>query len=234
MGAGGRDAAAGKGCPSCVLVDGSGRDAGACAISRGVRAVQLERLLHRRAPRRRPASSPTLPTHLAPRSTATPCARPAPCRRASRLQLAVRPGAPRARSRRQLGRSLRHQYLLCLFRLLRQRQLRSRHRCRSALSRRGRLARRRRRRHAALRQGRRRLELQRRRRDDRAAIAGFPTTATSGIRWGWMLGAGAERALSQHWSLKAEYDYLSFGSAGSGDAAAATSNRSRAADPNLT
>lgn len=40
---------------------------------------------------------------------------------------------------------------------------------------------------------------------------GFPPTGVSGPRWGWTIGAGAERALTQHWSLKAEYDYLSFG-----------------------
>jgi opacity protein-like surface antigen len=40
---------------------------------------------------------------------------------------------------------------------------------------------------------------------------GFPTTGVSGLRWGWTIGAGAERALTEHWSLKAEYDYVSFG-----------------------
>ena len=39
---------------------------------------------------------------------------------------------------------------------------------------------------------------------------GTPTTRTEGIRWGWTLGAGAERAVSSHWSLKAEYDFLAF------------------------
>ncbi len=39
---------------------------------------------------------------------------------------------------------------------------------------------------------------------------GSPTTRSEGIRWGWTLGAGAERAVSSRWSLKAEYDYLSF------------------------
>ena len=34
-----------------------------------------------------------------------------------------------------------------------------------------------------------------------------------GFRWGWMLGAGAERALSSRWSLKGEYDFLAFGDA---------------------
>lgn len=44
--------------------------------------------------------------------------------------------------------------------------------------------------------------------------AGFPATRTSGTRWGWMLGAGIERALSSRWSMSAEYDYLSFGDTG--------------------
>ena len=43
---------------------------------------------------------------------------------------------------------------------------------------------------------------------------GFPTTGTSRVHWGWMLGAGIERAISQRWSLKAEYDFLSFGDQG--------------------
>jgi opacity protein-like surface antigen len=46
------------------------------------------------------------------------------------------------------------------------------------------------------------------------ADAGVPTTGADGFRWGWMLGAGAERALSHHWSLKAEYDFLAFGDEG--------------------
>lgn len=41
--------------------------------------------------------------------------------------------------------------------------------------------------------------------------AGYPTTNADGIHWEWMLGAGVERAISQRWSLKAEYDYLNFG-----------------------
>ena len=43
---------------------------------------------------------------------------------------------------------------------------------------------------------------------------GFPTTDTSRVHWGWMLGAGVERAISQRWSLNAEYDFLSFGNQG--------------------
>ncbi|HIE68848.1 MAG TPA: porin family protein [Planctomycetes bacterium] len=39
---------------------------------------------------------------------------------------------------------------------------------------------------------------------------GSPTTRTEGFRLGWTLGAGAERAISSRWSLKAEYDFLSF------------------------
>lgn len=40
---------------------------------------------------------------------------------------------------------------------------------------------------------------------------GYPMMAADGVRWGWMLGAGVERAVSPRWSLKAEYDYLNFG-----------------------
>jgi opacity protein-like surface antigen len=43
---------------------------------------------------------------------------------------------------------------------------------------------------------------------------GFPTTRTSETNWGWMLGAGVERALSRRWSASAEYDFLSFGDQG--------------------
>ena len=39
---------------------------------------------------------------------------------------------------------------------------------------------------------------------------GSPTTRSQGVRWGWTLGAGAERAVSSRWSLRAEYDFLSF------------------------
>jgi opacity protein-like surface antigen len=39
---------------------------------------------------------------------------------------------------------------------------------------------------------------------------GLPTTRTEGFAWGWTLGAGAERAIASRWSLKAEYDFLSF------------------------
>jgi opacity protein-like surface antigen len=41
--------------------------------------------------------------------------------------------------------------------------------------------------------------------------AGTPTTTADGVRAGWMLGAGAERAVSSRWTLKGEYAFLSFG-----------------------
>ena len=41
-------------------------------------------------------------------------------------------------------------------------------------------------------------------------LLGTPTISASGVHWGWTLGAGAERAVSSRWSLKAEYDFLSF------------------------
>jgi opacity protein-like surface antigen len=44
--------------------------------------------------------------------------------------------------------------------------------------------------------------------------AGTPTTASGDSRFGWMLGAGAERMLTRQWSVKAEYDYLNFGGSG--------------------
>ncbi|MGO8908934.1 MAG: outer membrane protein [Bradyrhizobium sp.] len=42
----------------------------------------------------------------------------------------------------------------------------------------------------------------------------LPLTATGfdGLRWGWTIGAGVERALTPAWSIKAEYDYANFGS----------------------
>ena len=43
---------------------------------------------------------------------------------------------------------------------------------------------------------------------------GLPSTSTSGFDVGWTLGAGAERAIAPHWSLRAEYDFLSFGGEG--------------------
>ncbi len=44
--------------------------------------------------------------------------------------------------------------------------------------------------------------------------AGYPASVSDRLHWGWMLGAGVERAIGSRWSMKAEYDYLSF--AGSG------------------
>ena len=43
---------------------------------------------------------------------------------------------------------------------------------------------------------------------------GFPSTSGGGLRFGWTLGAGAERMLSARWSVRGEYDYLNFGSGG--------------------
>lgn len=37
-------------------------------------------------------------------------------------------------------------------------------------------------------------------------------TGFDGLRWGWTVGAGVERALTPAWSIKAEYDYANFGS----------------------
>jgi opacity protein-like surface antigen len=44
--------------------------------------------------------------------------------------------------------------------------------------------------------------------------AGTPTTNADGFHWGWMLGAGAERAVTRRWSLKGEYEFLNFGNGG--------------------
>jgi opacity protein-like surface antigen len=38
-------------------------------------------------------------------------------------------------------------------------------------------------------------------------------TGFDGVRWGWTLGAGVEKALTPAWSVKLEYDYANFGSA---------------------
>jgi opacity protein-like surface antigen/outer membrane protease len=46
-------------------------------------------------------------------------------------------------------------------------------------------------------------------------VGGFlpgAVTGTSGSRFGWTVGGGVEYALSGFWSVKAEYDYLKFGS----------------------
>jgi opacity protein-like surface antigen/outer membrane protease len=37
------------------------------------------------------------------------------------------------------------------------------------------------------------------------------TTNFNGLRWGWTVGAGVERALTPAWSLRLEYDYANFG-----------------------
>lgn len=42
----------------------------------------------------------------------------------------------------------------------------------------------------------------------------LPGSGASGMTWGWTLGAGAEQALDANWSLRAEYDFTSFGNAG--------------------
>lgn len=45
-------------------------------------------------------------------------------------------------------------------------------------------------------------------------FAGGPQdkTGTSATRWGWLLGAGVEQAISPAWSMKFEYDYVGLGS----------------------
>src|SRR5438105_2039035 len=46
-------------------------------------------------------------------------------------------------------------------------------------------------------------------------FTGFPppaATSFDGVRWGWTVGAGVERALTPAWSVKLEYDYANFGS----------------------
>ncbi|MBV8925573.1 MAG: outer membrane beta-barrel protein [Bradyrhizobium sp.] len=40
------------------------------------------------------------------------------------------------------------------------------------------------------------------------------TTAFDGMRWGWTVGAGIDRALTPAWSLRLEYDYAKFGDLG--------------------
>jgi opacity protein-like surface antigen len=42
---------------------------------------------------------------------------------------------------------------------------------------------------------------------------GLPGIQDSGWRWGWMLGAGAERAILPRWTVKAEYAFMSFDNA---------------------
>ncbi len=38
------------------------------------------------------------------------------------------------------------------------------------------------------------------------------TSSNSFTRWGWTIGAGAEYAMTSHWSVRAEYDYMGLGS----------------------
>jgi opacity protein-like surface antigen len=39
----------------------------------------------------------------------------------------------------------------------------------------------------------------------------YAPSSLDGVRWGWTLGAGVERALTPAWSLRLEYDYAQFG-----------------------
>jgi len=39
---------------------------------------------------------------------------------------------------------------------------------------------------------------------------GFERTTESGVDWGWTVGGGVERAIASRWTVKAEYDFLSF------------------------
>src|SRR6266436_3479305 len=46
-------------------------------------------------------------------------------------------------------------------------------------------------------------------------FTGFPppaTTSFDGVRWGWTIGGGVEKALTPAWSVRLEYDYANFGS----------------------
>jgi opacity protein-like surface antigen len=38
-----------------------------------------------------------------------------------------------------------------------------------------------------------------------------PATSFDGVRWGWTVGGGVEKALTPAWSVKLEYDYANFG-----------------------
>ena len=42
----------------------------------------------------------------------------------------------------------------------------------------------------------------------------YAPTSLDGVRWGWTIGAGVERALTPAWSFRLEYDYANFGNAG--------------------
>jgi len=42
-------------------------------------------------------------------------------------------------------------------------------------------------------------------------LAGQTFAAGDATRWGWMVGVGIEYAFAQNWSVKAEYNYMDFG-----------------------
>jgi opacity protein-like surface antigen len=42
----------------------------------------------------------------------------------------------------------------------------------------------------------------------------YAPTSLEGVRWGWTVGAGVERALTPAWSFRLEYDYANFGDVG--------------------
>ncbi len=42
------------------------------------------------------------------------------------------------------------------------------------------------------------------------------TSSTSFNAWGWTIGAGAEYAMTAHWTVRAEYDYINLGNSGVG------------------
>ena len=46
------------------------------------------------------------------------------------------------------------------------------------------------------------------------AVGPYAPTSFDGVRWGWTVGAGVERALTPAWSFRLEYDYENFGSVG--------------------
>jgi outer membrane immunogenic protein len=43
------------------------------------------------------------------------------------------------------------------------------------------------------------------------AVANWAFSSGDDLRWGWMVGAGIEQALTRNWSLKGEYNYSNFG-----------------------
>ncbi|MFG1429870.1 outer membrane beta-barrel protein [Xanthobacter sp. V2C-8] len=46
----------------------------------------------------------------------------------------------------------------------------------------------------------------------RDLTGGFSAYSSSALRWGWAAGAGAEAALTDHWTMRAEYLYVDLGS----------------------